>query len=578
MPSAVVRSINAPVVPIMPKVTYRDYKLQYKPVVTKQVTDIEGNNINNKTVVKNDFQKYYLSYENILANAKVGDTIGITDPLEAGAIPDVERTFELNKDSGWTVSYNEATNTVTYLSTYQGKILPKPVIVFAPIYDKGFYDNTYRVSRNEHFIYSDTVTIYTSDKPTPRKTVTDNSGTDIDGATIFDKHVNYGLTTDYSSYKHLTVSKEAIAKGFGLLDDVQDGAVTIDIKNITIKDNKNKDIKALFDMYHVLSDKGRTEVVENFLKQSGLEPKGEFFLWLAKNPVTYYSDYVLKNNNITISLPATLLVEDGEKVENDFQQIDFGNPYVSNLVVNNIPTVQPEKHALSAKDDNSVLDGQEVKIGDYIRYLLDGVTVGKHHDTLWQYDGLDRLDTTHDRYTGNWKAVVTGTEYTAKADMVLAYDVRLEDGTLIKAGDTVKASSKYSFTFEFNQNTNSDFINKIVTVVWNEEKGEWSYRFDKDFLNSLGVEGTFDADFYIEVERIAAGDVENTFVNIINGKEMTAKVTTHTLELPQPTPNTPVKQANVLPSTGEAGSVLRLIGGVLLSGLSLGGVRKRKED
>ena len=47
-----------------------------------------------------------------------------------------------------------------------------------------------------------------------------------------------------------------------------------------------------------------------------------------------------------------------------------------------------------------------------------------------------------------------------------------------------------------------------------------------------------------------------------------------------PTPETPkpVEPKKVLPSTGEAGSVLSIIGGVLLSGLVLVGVRKRKED
>ena len=44
------------------------------------------------------------------------------------------------------------------------------------------------------------------------------------------------------------------------------------------------------------------------------------------------------------------------------------------------------------------------------------------------------------------------------------------------------------------------------------------------------------------------------------------------------TPTTPVKPASILPSTGEAGSSLAVLGSFILAGLGLAGVRKRKED
>ena len=44
------------------------------------------------------------------------------------------------------------------------------------------------------------------------------------------------------------------------------------------------------------------------------------------------------------------------------------------------------------------------------------------------------------------------------------------------------------------------------------------------------------------------------------------------------TPTTPVKPASMLPSTGEAGSSLAVLGSFILAGLGLAGVRKRKED
>ena len=110
---------------------------------------------------------------------------------------------------------------------------------------------------------------------------------------------------------------------------------------------------------------------------------------------------------------------------------------------------------------------------------------------LNQYDGLDKLDMKHDRYTGNWKGIIKGTEYTAEKELVLPYDVTLKNGKVIKAGDKIAKGGTYAFTFEFNQGTNSEFIKKLVTVKWDAKGGQWSYVINKDFLNSLGVKGTF---------------------------------------------------------------------------------------
>lgn len=556
-------------------VSYHDYKLGYEPTVTKTVTDTDKTDTDGATVAKNTPQVYTLHHDNIYANIKVGDTITIVDPLEAGATPLVEENEADAKAKGWTVSYDEEKETYTYTAVYQGEKLEAPAIKWIPIYDQAFFDNTYKVFKNdnEYEAFSNTVTTYTPSKPTPVKTITDTSGFDINGAKTFDRNVNFHLKTDYSPYTKLTASEAAIQKGFALLDDVQDGAFTVDEENITSTAIDGTDVKELFTMYHVLSDEARTEAIQAILDTAKLSPVGEFYLWVAKDPASFYANYIKQGKNITINLPARLLVPEGEVLKNDFFQIDFGNAYQSNLVTVEVPDVKPEKHVLDYKDDKIVLDDQTVQIGDYIRYLLDGVTIPVKHDTLWQYDGKDALDTKHDRYTGKWKGIIKGTEYTAKEDLVLAYDVTLEDGTLVKAGDTIPAGSTYAFTFEFDQDTNDEFIKKIVTVTWNEEKGEWAYRIDEEFLRSLGIEGTFDADFYLEVERIAAGDVENTFVNIVNGKEMTAKVTTHTPEPPKP-----AQPQKVLPSTGEESSALAMLGGILLSGFALAGVRKRKEN
>lgn len=439
--------------------------------------------------------------------------------------------------------------------------------------------------------------------PKPVKAITDNFGNNIDSANTFDKKVKFSLTTDYKPYSTFTADSKTHGKTWAMVDDVQDGAYMVDDNKITMKDSTGKDVKDLFNMYHVLSEKERTHEIQNILKEAGLNPKGEFYMFVAKDSASFYKNYVRQAKNITIDLPAHLLVEKGQIVKNDFHQIDFGNGFVSNLVTVQVPNLKPEKHALDHKDNSKVRDGQEIQIGEYLRYLLDGVTVPAKHDTLYQYDGIDKLDVRHDRYTGNWSGIIRGSEYLAEKDLVLPYDVVLADGKVVKAGDQIVKGSAYAFKFEFDQSTNSDFIKKIVKVTWNEQDGKWAYTIDKEFLNSLGVQGTFDADFYIEVERIASGKVENTFVNIVNGQEMEAKVVTHTPEVPNspelpklPNPVKPTEPSKTvepsksvesvkqeqsvefkeLPNTGTDASSLGLIGTAILSVLGLAGLKRKK--
>ena len=409
--------------------------------------------------------------------------------------------------------------------------------------------------------------------PKPEKAIADSFGHNIDGANTFDKNVKFSLTTDYKPYSMFTTDSKVVAKTWAMVDDVQDGAYQVDESKITMKDSAGKNVKDLFKMYHVLSDKERTQEIQNILKEAGLNPKGEFYMFVAKDSVSFYKNYVKQAKNITIDLPARLLVKKAELVKNDFYQVDYGNSYISNLVSLQVPDLKPEKHALDHKDNSKVRDGQEIQIGEYLRYLLDGVSVPSKHDTLYQYDGIDMLDLKHDRYTGNWSGVIRGTEYVAEKELTLSYDVVLSDGKVVKAGDRIPKGSIYAFQFEFDQSTNSDFIKKIVKVTWNEKDGKWAYTIDKEFLNSLGVKGTFDADFYIEVERVASGDVENTFVNVVNSQAMEAKVVTHTPE--QPKPQEPKKPS--LPNTGTASSVLGFVGTGILSMLGLVGVKRKKD-
>ena len=100
-------------------------------------------------------------------------------------------------------------------------------------------------------------------------------------------------------------------------------------------------------------------------------------------------------------------------------------------------------------------------------YKLDGRTQ-KDHDTLWQYDGKDKL-TLNMTSTGNWKGVITGTEYTAKEDMTLPYDVIAEIIMFIEAGDIHQGWNQLSFYLSLINNTNDDII-KLLRLFWDAQK------------------------------------------------------------------------------------------------------------
>lgn len=582
------------------KTAVHPVQVTQKPTNEKAVVNNDNVDINGKTVTKGSTVKWVLKNNKLLAGRKELTAVVMNDPFPAGFDVDSEATTKENStyytlkttDDG---SYQlvGTAKLLSLLNAHRDQDVDVPAFTFVgkPLNDKAHYDNTfetiYTTASGYYKVVSNIPSIDTPDHPNPTKAVTDKADTDINGKTSFDKDVTFHLTTDYSPYVNTIVDVETMAKAAGIYDDTDDKTVNPDMSKATVTDSKGNDITSQGTFYDIEAGQPIPAEIQIFLDGAHLTPDGEFVVWMPNDLKDYYQNYVLTGNNVTVNLPVEVIAAAGEKAENTFVQIEFSNGYSSNLVFVTVPDVSPEKHAIDQK--GNLLDGQEVSLHQVFNYLLDGVTVPKDHDTLFQYDGKDKLDLEHDRYTGNWKGVITGTEYTAKEDMTLPYDVITEDGSLIKAGDTITKGTSYHFVFEFNQDTNDDLINKMVKVTWDAEKGEWTYRIDKDFLNSLGVEGTFDADFWLEVERMKDGEVENTFINTVNGRELIAKVTTHTNPAPEtPAPETPqspqevpVVQAAALPMTGDSTSplsILASLGGLALMALGVFGIRKRKEE
>ncbi|VTP86002.1 SspB-related isopeptide-forming adhesin [Streptococcus equi] len=385
----------------------------------------------------------------------------------------------------------------------------------------------------------------------PSKDVVDQSGKSINGLSVLpNSDLNYVAKQDFSQYRGMTASQDKIAKNFIFIDDYKDEA--LDGKSMVVNSIKAKsgdDVTQLLEMHHVLSKDALDKKLQALLTESGLSPIGEFYMWVAKDPQAFYQAYVQKGLDITYNLSFKVKQSFTEgQIVNGVAQIDFGNGYLGNLVVNDLPKPEVHKDVLDKQDGKSINNGT-VKLGDEVTYKLEGwvVPTGRSYD-LFEYKFVDQLQHTHDLYL--------------KDSVVAKVDITLSDGTVITKGSNL---AQYTET------------------VYNKATGLYELVFKKDFLAKVARTSEFGADDFILVKRIKAGDVYNTTDLFVNGYKVKSEtVVTHTPEAPKPvtpTKEVPKTPEKALPHTGEEGlSILTVIGASILSVLGLAGLKKRKAD
>lgn len=394
----------------------------------------------------------------------------------------------------------------------------------------------------------------------PSKSNTDKAGVVIDGKTVLPNTVNYyKIVLDYSQYKDMVVTDDVLTKGFYMVDDYPEEALDLNSDGIQVMDKVGNLVKGLsVKAYASLTE--APKAVQEAMAKRQFAPKGAIQVFSADDPKAFFETYVKTGQTLVVTTSMTLkneLVKTGGEYENTAYQIDFGMVYVTEIVVNNVPKLDPQKDVvvdLSQKDQS--LDGQEIALNQVFNYRLVGALIpGNRATPLVEYRFDDDYDEKHDEYNGVYKA------YTL-------VELTLKDGTVLPKGTEV---TKYT-------------LQQVDT-----EKGLVTIAFDKDFLDSLSEDTTFQADVYLQMKRIVAGEVKNTNDHTVNGYTISSNtVTTTTPELERPTPNQPTPAqppiptkapvpAGVLPSTGESHSLLGLVGGGLLLGLAYG-LSKRKQE
>ena len=445
---------------------------------------------------------------------------------------------------------------------------------------KSFENTAYQVDFGNGYQTDTVVNNVPTVKPTKKNL--NKEGVDIDGKQVLAGSVNYyKVTADYSQYKGIEADKDRIAKGFYIVDDYPEEAVTINQDGVQVTDSKGQVVKGLKKAIYESLAKAPLGVQEA-LKSSHFTPKGSIQVFEAENQEEYYKTYVQTGEVLTITNPMTVkkeLGQTGGKYENTAYQVDFGMAYVTETVVNNVPKIEPKKDVVIDHLSKESLDGKDVKLNQTFNYKLVGSLIPKDRsEQLFEYKFRDDYDETHDDYQSIYQVFAT-------------VDFETSDGQKFKAGDE---------------------LTKFTSQVVDKAKGKVDISFDDAFLKSILETSVFQAEAYLQMTRIQAGTVENTYRHTVNGVEVVSNtVVTHTPEEPKkeepkpepkleqpkkeepkpepkPEPKTPEEHPQEpvnqpersLPSTGEKDSADLLLAALAMGSFATGllySKRKKKE-
>ena len=518
-----------PTPPVVPTVHFHYSSLLAQPQINKEIKNEDGVDIDRTLVAKQSIVKFELKTEALTAGRPKTTSFVLVDPLPTGYKFDLDATKAAS--TGFDTTYDEASHTVTFkatdetLASYNAD-LTKPVETLHPtvvgrvLNDGATYTNNFTLTVNDAYgIKSNVVRVTTPGKPNdpdnpnnnyikPTKVNKNKEGLNIDGKEVLAGSTNYyELTWDLDQYKGDKSSKEAIQNGFYYVDDYPEEALDVRPDLVKVADEKGNQVSGV-SVQQYDSLEAAPKKVQDLLKKANITVKGAFQLFSADNPEEFYKQYVATGTSLVITDPMTVKSEFGKtggKYENKAYQIDFGNGYATEVVVNNVPKITPKKDVTVSLDPTSEnLDGQTIQLYQTFNYrLIGGLIPQNHSEELEDYSFVDDYDQAGDQYTGNYKTFSS-------------LNLTMKDGSVIKAGTDLTSQTT----------AETDAANGIVTV-----------RFKEDFLQKISLDSPFQAETYLQMRRIAIGTFENTYVNTVNK----VAYASNTVRTTTPIPRTPDK-------------------------------------
>ncbi|WP_049553235.1 antigen I/II family LPXTG-anchored adhesin [Streptococcus sanguinis] len=577
---------KGPAAPVAPTVHYHYHLLQSQPQIHKEIQNDQGTNIDKTLVAKQSVVQFALKTEALPARRSETTSFVIADPLPSGYEVDLEATKVASV--GFDVSYDNANHTVTFKATaatlaiYNADLTTEVVTLFPTVIgrvlnDGATYTNNFTLTINDAYgVRSNLVRVTTPGKPDdsdnpsnnyikPTKVNKNKAGLVIDGKEVLAGSTNYyELTWDLDQYKGDKSSKSTIQKGFYYVDDYPEEALELRPELVKLVDADGKAVAGVTVTHYESLEKAPAAVRE-LLQKANITVKGSFQLFAADDAQAFYDQYVVTGKSLTITSPMAVkegMGRTGGKFENRAYQIDFGNGYATDVVVNNVPKISPEKDITLSLDPTSAenLDGKELTLGRHFNYrLIGGLIPANHSEDLTDYSFVDDYDQRGDEYTGAYKTF-------AKVD------ITLKDGKVIKAGTD---------------------LTEYTAANVDLEKGLISIRFKEEFLETISLDSAFQTETYLQMKRIAAGTFENTYINTVNHVVYASNTVTTVTPKAQhllvsdvndprranPTPVAKKIPVSLLPETGAKDTVyLPYLGlAAIIGALGLGKLRRRED-
>ena len=596
-PTPDLKSVPNEVAPREVKVTYT--RLRTTPTVEKLVKNSAGTNVNNSSVPKLSEVVWELETKPLAANREETTIYELTDNLPQGYRLDLAKTVAQNQN--FTVTYDKDKHQLKgslkaegllKVNTDLSKAYNPPVLkVYGTVTNDGAtYKNNFHLNLNNEFeSYSNIAKVTTPGKPNdpdnpnnnlikPLKHNHNKDGVIIDGKTVLAGSTNYyHITLDYDQYKGIKADPSAILKGFGAIDDYPEEAVTINKSDIRYIDSEGKEVSGISVYQYDSIEAVDNDKVKAFLDSSEIKPKGAFQVFLVDDPEAYFNQYIKAGKSVTIIDPMVTKEElrnSGKSFENTAYQVDFGNGYQTDTVVNNVPTVKPTKKNLNKEGVN--IDGKQVLAGSVNYYKVTA--------DYSQYKGIEA---DKDRIGKGFYIV---DDYPEEAVTINQDGVQVTDskGQVVKGlRATIYESLDKAPVGVQESLKEQGFIPKGAIQVFEAENPE---EFYKTYVQA-GEVLTITNPMTVKKELgQTGGKYENTAYQIDFGMAYVTETVVNNVPKPEPKPDPepepktpeehPQEPERSLPSTGEQASAELLLAGLAMGSLATGllySKRKKKE-